>query len=564
MTTTKPRYKDGLLDGYVICGYKITDYLGAGTYGKVFMAHATTPETRRESRPYSTLIGDIAIKISLDTISQLSELTSSVIGRTILNELFVLQYFSNDEQLKAISEKENSPKSFPHPNIATIIKFETDCFQPPSRFIYFLPLARYDMAVFLKKPSALWHESFSQHINIGYEIACGLKYIHDKSFVHLDLKPANILIFEEKTTTTIQVHARINDFGFTRSILANTEGQYNQVASLWYRDPVLLCGARRFGQATDVWSTGLILLELNYLWNPFYGIGSEADMIYKIKELFGYPKRIVESLEAAVIKGEDDEFESLAAQDCFFQFDNIKEQEDEAALHSRTRSLRDTEEWKTKYSQMSSYTGRSIMENTFVWKIIDACLQVDPQQRATINGVVEQFESYFALQTKRSSTIRTTCIKVPKIVLPSFTEMQDPKRALPHPLLETFLPNSYLQGSMNQTLNAAEELFAQMESDEQLNLYFALASLDIASMMYYDTPILDDKQWITVTKTVEEKAKGTVGAAVDELAAVGRETQKKAREALVVLLKQLNYNPWQIILRPDKKPRKVTTKAVVS
>jgi serine/threonine protein kinase len=49
-----------------------------------------------------------------------------------------------------------------------------------------------------------------------YEITKGLKYMSEKSLIHRDLKPQNILI-----TDNNDPHIKIADFGFARYLLGN-------------------------------------------------------------------------------------------------------------------------------------------------------------------------------------------------------------------------------------------------------------------------------------------------------------------------------------------------------
>jgi mitosis inhibitor protein kinase SWE1 len=83
------------------------------------------------------------------------------------------------------------------------------------------------------------------------EMSQGLKYIHDKGFIHLDLKPANILIDWEGVL-------KIADFGMASVWPApphiDGEGDRNYIA------PEILAG--RFDRPADVFALGVIMCEI--------------------------------------------------------------------------------------------------------------------------------------------------------------------------------------------------------------------------------------------------------------------------------------------------------------
>lgn len=83
------------------------------------------------------------------------------------------------------------------------------------------------------------------------ELSLGLKHIHDQGFIHLDLKPANVLV-------TFEGVLKIGDFGMATRWPAEEgiEGEGDRE----YIGPEILMG--RFDKPADIFSLGLIMFEI--------------------------------------------------------------------------------------------------------------------------------------------------------------------------------------------------------------------------------------------------------------------------------------------------------------
>lgn len=83
------------------------------------------------------------------------------------------------------------------------------------------------------------------------ELSLGLKHLHDQGFIHLDLKPANILV-------TFEGVLKIGDFGMATRWPAEEgiEGEGDRE----YIGPEILMG--RFDKPADIFSLGLIMFEI--------------------------------------------------------------------------------------------------------------------------------------------------------------------------------------------------------------------------------------------------------------------------------------------------------------
>jgi len=114
----------------------------------------------------------------------------------------------------------------------------------------------------LKEPEACCF--FQQIIN-------GVEYLHKQGIIHRDLKPENLLLDDKK-------HIKISDFGLSTFF---TKNNYLQTAcgTPSYAPPEMLEGHEYNGEATDVWSCGIILYAMLCGNLPFSE--SQEDIIVK-------------------------------------------------------------------------------------------------------------------------------------------------------------------------------------------------------------------------------------------------------------------------------------------
>eukprot|EP00929_Paragymnodinium_shiwhaense_P019252 TRINITY_DN13196_c0_g1_i1.p1 TRINITY_DN13196_c0_g1~~TRINITY_DN13196_c0_g1_i1.p1 ORF type:complete len:324 (+),score=80.83 TRINITY_DN13196_c0_g1_i1:119-1090(+) len=114
----------------------------------------------------------------------------------------------------------------------------------------------------------------------------GLGALHRQWFLHRDITPMNILL---SCSSGI---AKLCDFGFTRTISSDNRPMTAMCTTLWYRAPELLYGARLYGGAVDMWSSGCVIAEMFHRDAIFKGRG-ELDMLTRIFEKRGTPNEEV-------------------------------------------------------------------------------------------------------------------------------------------------------------------------------------------------------------------------------------------------------------------------------
>lgn len=93
------------------------------------------------------------------------------------------------------------------------------------------------------------------------QISSGLAYMHEKGFTHRDLKPENILLQGHGS----DMIAKIADVGLSK--YAGDRNMRTHAGTFWYMAPELWNAKQGYTNAVDMWSFGIIALELFTSWN---------------------------------------------------------------------------------------------------------------------------------------------------------------------------------------------------------------------------------------------------------------------------------------------------------
>lgn len=137
-----------------------------------------------------------------------------------------------------------------------------------------------DLAAAMKKtssaPFAQSEVKFMMH-----QILSAMAHVHERWFLHRDMKPGNILVHKTGRIA-------LCDFGLARKYEVPTRKMTQMVVTLWYRSPELLFGESMYGPEIDMWSIGCIFGELLIKDVTMKGNG-ELDQIQKIFKLLGTP-----------------------------------------------------------------------------------------------------------------------------------------------------------------------------------------------------------------------------------------------------------------------------------
>ncbi|XP_029871260.1 serine/threonine-protein kinase ULK3 isoform X1 [Aquila chrysaetos chrysaetos] len=198
----------------------LTERLGAGTYATVYKAYR-----KRDTREV------VAIKC---------------VSKRSLNRASVENLLTEIEILKTIR----------HPHIVELKDFQWD-----SNHIYLIMefCAGGDLSRFIRMRRILPEKVARIFLQ---QLACALKFLHDRNISHLDLKPQNILLSAPENP-----QLKLADFGFAQYMSPWDEKHVLRGSPL-YMAPEMVC-RQQYDARVDLWSVGVILYEALFGRPPF-------------------------------------------------------------------------------------------------------------------------------------------------------------------------------------------------------------------------------------------------------------------------------------------------------
>lgn len=126
----------------------------------------------------------------------------------------------------------------------------------------------------LLQPSQMDEAFFS---SVAYQVLRGLEYLHSQRIIHRDIKPGNILL---NTNGAV----KLCDFGIVSLYGEDDQSlQTTVVGTSRFMSPERLRG-KPYGKASDIWSLGLVVLELALGEIPFQDCTSIVSLVITVEE----------------------------------------------------------------------------------------------------------------------------------------------------------------------------------------------------------------------------------------------------------------------------------------
>lgn len=107
---------------------------------------------------------------------------------------------------------------------------------------------------------------------LAREILRGLAFVHGQGYVHCDVKPQNILVFQTKSEKGTVTNVKLADFGLAKKVGERPESSLQ--GTMLYMSPESLSG--QCEPPKDVWAVGLVVIEM-LTGKPAYHLSAGVD-----------------------------------------------------------------------------------------------------------------------------------------------------------------------------------------------------------------------------------------------------------------------------------------------
>lgn len=200
--------------------YRLLYKLGSGTFATVYKAQKKDP-TRNE----------VAVK---------------VIERSRLNKASMQNLLTEIEVMKDLD----------HPHIVKLLDFEWDdnCIYLVMEFC-----AGGDLSRFIRSKKTLSEPFACKFLR---QLALALQFMRSKGIAHMDLKPQNLLLTEERKPVL-----KIGDFGMAQHLNTGDSASSYRGSPLYMAPEIML--SQHYDAKVDLWSVGVILYEALFGAAPF-------------------------------------------------------------------------------------------------------------------------------------------------------------------------------------------------------------------------------------------------------------------------------------------------------
>lgn len=177
-------------------------------------------------------------------------------SREVAVKILKNEFINNDEFLRRFKNESKAVSMLSHPNIVKILDVG---FNDDVRFIVMEYIDGITLRDYIEKEGRVdWKEA--SHLII--QILRALQHAHDRGIIHRDIKPQNIMMFEDGTI-------KVMDFGiakFTYELGITATAQ--TIGSVHYISPEQACGKPIDGKS-DIYSVGILMYEMLTGKKPF-------------------------------------------------------------------------------------------------------------------------------------------------------------------------------------------------------------------------------------------------------------------------------------------------------
>ena len=175
-------------------------------------------------------------------------------------------------------------KTLSHPHVIALY----EVIESPTHYYFVMNYAdNSDLLTYITEQRYLKESKAKE---IFTQIITGVMYLHKQHVVHRDLKPENILLMNNYNT------AIISDFGLA-NWYNNDNKLFTMCGSLHYASPEMIMGETYNGEASDVWSLGVMLYVMITGKLPFDGCNNDEVCNKIVNVVYKFPMDVKVSKE---------------------------------------------------------------------------------------------------------------------------------------------------------------------------------------------------------------------------------------------------------------------------
>ncbi|KPI83663.1 putative protein kinase [Leptomonas seymouri] len=211
-------------------------------------------------------------------------------GRTVCCKVIELGNVENEDEMEKLRNEIALMKRLHHPNCVQYYgSLEDKVHNTLNIFMEYVSGGT--LTSFVNKFKSIPLETLRQW---AYQMATGVKYLHDCGIVHRDIKGDNVLV-------SVDGIVKLADFGCSKSIdnvCSATHGCSTMVGTpYWMAPEVIKCEAGGYGIKSDIWSLGCTMVEMLTGKPPWPECNSMWAAVYKIANSTGLPTEIPEDVD---------------------------------------------------------------------------------------------------------------------------------------------------------------------------------------------------------------------------------------------------------------------------
>ena len=183
----------------------------------------------------------------------------------------------------------NLMQDLQHQNIMSCVEF----YKEPNRLIIVMEKAPNDLIKLIHKHKEV--KTYISDNNVKYiflQICLAIKYLHDMKMMHRDIKPGNVLLFNDGTI-------KVSDLGTVKQ-LEHSRPTVLSIRGTWeYWAPELFYDEQIYTMSVDIWALGVLLYELLTNRLPFLSYDSICNKQFKPVEStdFKRPQNLLDILD---------------------------------------------------------------------------------------------------------------------------------------------------------------------------------------------------------------------------------------------------------------------------